>query len=197
MRAYEILGYVNKDNKGAILEVPHIGDDQELEKFSETNKVTLAVLGIGHLSDCARRVELYQQMTALGYRFPKIVSPHAIVNEAVEIGDGTVVMDGVVVNSGARIGKCCILNTRSAVDHDCELGDFVHLAPGGMLSGGVNVGSYTFIGAHATVINYKKIAEKCIIGAGAVVVRDCLESGTYVGVPARIVKGKHSAHKSN
>jgi len=191
LRAYEILGYVEKDNKGAILGVPYIGDDQELKKIIETKKATLAVLGVGHITDYTRRVELYQQMTALGYTFPKIVSPHAIINDEVEIGDGTVVMDGVVVNSGARIGKGCIVNTRSSVDHDCEIGDFVHLAPGAILSGGVHVGSYTFIGAHATVINYKKIAEKCIIGAGAVVVRDCLESGTYVGVPARRVKVKH------
>ncbi len=191
LRAYEILGYVEKDNKGAILGVPYIGDDHDLKKFIETKKVTQAVLGVGHIADYTRRVELYQQMTALGYAFPKIVSPHAIINEAVEIGDGTVVMDGVVVNSGAKIGKCCILNTRSVIDHDCEIGDFVHLAPGAVLSGGVNVGSYTFIGAHATVINYKKIAQKCIIGAGAVVMRDCLEPGTYVGVPARQVKVKH------
>ncbi|WP_334299254.1 hypothetical protein [Enterocloster clostridioformis] len=40
------------------------------------------------------------------------------------IGKGTVVMTGVVINPGVRIGKGCIINTCVFVDHNCVLGDF-------------------------------------------------------------------------
>ena len=49
------------------------------------------------------------------------------------------------------------------------------------------MGRGTWIGAGATAINNIFICSDCIIGAGAVVVNDIQESGTYVGVPAKRV----------
>jgi serine acetyltransferase len=41
------------------------------------------------------------------------------------------------------------------------------------------------IGAGSTVIEGKKIAACCVVGAGATVVHDLTEPGVYVGSPAR------------
>ena len=46
-------------------------------------------------------------------------------------------MDGGIVNSGSKIGKCAIINTGAIVEHDCTIGDFVHITAG-MLSGAVH-----------------------------------------------------------
>ena len=43
------------------------------------------------------------------------------------------------------------------------------------------------IGAGATVKNNTSICGECIIGAGAVVVKNIDQSGTYIGVPARMI----------
>lgn len=114
-----------------------------------------------------------------------LIHTDAVIAEDVAIGAGTVVMAGAVINSGARIGKGCIINTCSSVDHDCKVGDYVHISVGSHLCGTVSVGSGTWIGAGATVINNVFICSDCIIGAGAVVVNDIQESWTYVGVPAK------------
>ena len=79
----------------------------------------------------------------------------------------------------------CIINTCSSADHDCEVGDYVHIAVGSHLCGTVNVGDGTWIGAGAIVSNNVSICPNCMIGAGAVVIKDIKESGTYVGVPAK------------
>ncbi|MFQ5771927.1 MAG: acetyltransferase [bacterium] len=185
IKKYEIYGYVDKIHNGNILGVPYIGDDDVLKELIAQQKVTKAVLCVGQISDQFKRYRLYKQLVEMGFAFPTIVSPNASINEAVEIGEGTVVMDGVVINSGAKIGRFAILNTQASIDHDCEIGDFVHIAPGVVLSGGVKVGNYCLIGAGATVIQYKRIGNNCVIGAGAVVLKDCLEPGTYLGIPAR------------
>ena len=53
------------------------------------------------------------------------------------------------------------------------------------MCGTVEVGNRTWVGAGATVSNNISICDDCMIGAGAVVVKDIKERGTYIGVPAR------------
>lgn len=117
--------------------------------------------------------------------FPILVHPDAVIAKDTVIGDGTVIMAGVVVNPGVRIGRGCIINTCSSVDHDCVIGDFVHISVGSHLSGTVEVGNETWIGAGATVSNNVNICGGCMIGAGAVAIKNIEEKGTYVGVPAK------------
>ena len=118
-------------------------------------------------------------------RIPVLIHPGAIVAKGAKIGRGSVVMAGAVVNPGAVIGRGCIINTGSSVDHDCLLGDYVHVAVGAHLCGSVTAGDEVWIGAGAVVSNNIRLCGGCRIGAGAVVVQDILESGTYIGVPAR------------
>lgn len=117
-----------------------------------------------------------------------LIHPDVVVAEDVAIGKGTVVMAGAVINPGVRIGKGCIINTCSSVDHDCVVGDYVHIAVGSHLCGTVSVGSGTWIGAGAIVINNVSICPDCMIGAGAVVIKDINEEGTYVGIPAEKIR---------
>ena len=51
----------------------------------------------------------------------------------------------------------------------------------------MRVATRTWLGVSASVINNIAICKECMIGAGAVVVKDINKSGTYVGVPARLL----------
>ena len=95
-------------------------------------------------------------------------------------------MPGAIVNAQAKIGKHCILNTNSSVDHECVIGDFVHIAPGAVLAGNVEVGEGSLIGMGAVVLPHVKIGSWCKIGAGAVVIEDVPDGKTVIGVPAKI-----------
>ncbi len=121
-------------------------------------------------------------------RVATLIHPSAAVARDASVGRGTVVMAGAVVNPGARIGRGGIINTCASVDHDCILGDFVHVAVGAHLCGTVTVGDLTWIGAGATVINNVSVCGGCMIGAGAAVVKNVEEPGTYVGVPAEKIR---------
>ena len=101
------------------------------------------------------------------------------------LGAGTVVMAGAVINCCTKIGKGCIINTGSTIDHDNLIEDYVHISPGAHLAGTVNVGRGTWLGIGSIVSNNINITGDCKIGAGTVVVMDITELGTYVGVPSR------------
>lgn len=72
--------------------------------------------------------------------FIKLIHPDAWVSPSAIIGMGTIVMAGAVIQANVRIGQHCIINTGASVDHDCVIEDFVHVAPGVNLCGGVQVG---------------------------------------------------------
>lgn len=116
-----------------------------------------------------------------------LVHPDAVISRRVQIGDGTVVMAGAVINSDTVIGDGCIINTGASVDHDCKIGNFSHISVGTHIAGTCVIGDRTWIGAGATVSNNVKICCDSMIGAGAVVVNDIDVSGTYVGVPAKLI----------
>lgn len=117
------------------------------------------------------------------------IHPTAVISSLdVEIGEGTVVMANAVINSSAKIGKHCIINTGAIVEHDNVLEDYVHLSPNVVLSGIVKVGKSTHIGAGSCTKQVLNIASDCVFGAGSVIVKDITESGTYAGVPVRRIK---------
>lgn len=130
------------------------------------------------------REKILEGLLQKGASIPVLIHPNACVAKHVQIGAGTVVMAGSVIQADCCIGKGCIINTCSSVDHECVLEDYVHVAVGTHLAGAVKVGKSTWIGAGTTVINNIKICERCMIGAGALVVKNIENAGTYIGVPA-------------
>ena len=44
------------------------------------------------------------------------------------------------------------------------------------------------IGTGACIKQYLNLTDYCVVGVGAAVVKDCLESGVYIGIPARRIK---------
>jgi UDP-perosamine 4-acetyltransferase len=182
---YAVKGYTANLDKGAILGVPYLGDDSILPEIIRTCGSCTAVIGVGKISASAFRHTLQIKLETLGCDFPAVISPDAVVNEEVRLGAGTAVFDGVVINSGTETGRACIINTNSTVEHDCRLGDNVHIAPGATLSGGVSIGDNCMIGTGANIIQSISLCSDCLIGAGSTVVKDITNPGTYVGNPAK------------
>lgn len=134
------------------------------------------------------RLAIHEYFQAHGVRVESLVHPHASVCSTASLGAGTQVLAQAVVAAGARLGEACIINHRAAADHECVLGDGVHLAPGATLCGCVKVGNNVMIGAGAVVLSRVTIGENTVVGAGAVVTRDLPAGVVAVGNPARIVR---------
>jgi sugar O-acyltransferase (sialic acid O-acetyltransferase NeuD family) len=147
-------------------------------------------VGIAAVGDNRIRARIVKWLTARSVQLVSAVHPSAQIGRGVEIGDGTVVMAGAVINSDSHIGDNVIINTKASVDHDCHIHDLVHIAPGATLCGGVSIGEQSFICAGVTVLPGVTIGEKCTIGAGAVVTRDVADGVTEVGVPAVSIETK-------
>ena len=178
----EIAFLCNFKNKKECMGYPIIGKNADAVQYIDKADFFVAI-GEGEM-----RKQIMEELSARGVTFATLVHPSAVIGSRVTIGEGTAVMAGTVIQAETCIGKGCIINTASSVDHGCELGDYVHVAVGAHVCGQVRVGSHTWIGAGAIVKNGTVICEDCIIGLGAAVVKNIKEKGTYIGVPARRVQ---------
>jgi sugar O-acyltransferase (sialic acid O-acetyltransferase NeuD family) len=130
-----------------------------------------------------------------GFRTPFLIHPSATVSPSARIGDNCQVLAGTVVVAGAQIGEASIINTKASVDHECVLGEGVHIAPGATLCGCVEIGSFTLVGAGAVVLPRVRIGTNVLVGAGSAVTKDIPDNVVAVGVPARVVRKNPANHQ--
>ena len=119
--------------------------------------------------------------------FETLVHPTAVMSQWVDVGVGSVICAGVVLTCQIEIGMHCHLNLNTTVGHDCTFGDFCTVAPGTNISGNVDFGKRVDVGTQAAFRQHLRVCDDAVIGMGAVVVRDIVEPGTYVGIPAKKV----------
>lgn len=131
------------------------------------------------------RRQIIEKLSNGGVRFATIVDPSVILSKSVSIGEGTIICAGTIATVDISIGKHVIINLDCTLGHDDVIGDFVTIYPSVNVSGNVVVGECCELGTGAQIIQGKKIVKNTIVGAGAVVIRDINESGTYVGSPVK------------
>lgn len=178
----EIVGFLD-DNKEIgttiINEYKVIGDLNNRFTMAVTKENLEFIIAIG---DNKKREEISHSPNL---KFYTAIHPSAQIGLDVRIEEGTVIMANSCINSSAKIGKHCIINTGAIIEHDNIIEDYVHISPNATLGGTVKIGESTHVGIGSIVKNNITICKNCTIGAGAVVVKNILEEGTYVGVPAR------------
>lgn len=137
------------------------------------------------IGDNRIRQDKLRRLRDAGAPLVTLIHPAASVSRYAQLGAGSVVFAGAVLNIDAQVGPGAILNSGCSVDHDCRLGEAVHISPGAHLAGGVQVGDLSWIGIGASVRQSLRIGRRVMVGAGAAVVADVPDNTTVVGVPAR------------
>jgi UDP-perosamine 4-acetyltransferase len=183
---YEVSAYIGlPDESGDIDGVKIISGEDGLEEIYKSGIVN-AIIGIG---DNKIRAKLYLKLKQIGFHMANVISPNAYISSSVVMGDGNLIVHGVIINPGTVIGNNNIINTNTSIDHDNIIGDNIHIAPGCNLAGKVQVGSGTFIGIGSKVIPELEIGSNVILGAGSVVINNIADNQKVVGVPARKIIG--------
>lgn len=123
-----------------------------------------------------------------GTVFETLIHPNVVISQWVEVGEGSILCAGCVLTCQISIGRHCHFNLNTTVGHDCTFGDFCTVAPGTNISGNCTFGRRVDVGTQAAFRQQLRICDDAVVGMGTVVVRDIIEPGTYVGVPAKKVR---------
>lgn len=182
-KIWDIVGFIDDDEKiHGNKEVGYtvLGGCDYLGKQVEDVWCVCAVGSAKIRKEIIKKVYTYKNV-----HFATLIDPSVICSKYIQIAEGSIICAGTILTVNVTIGKHVIMNLDCSVGHDVVLNNFITVYPGVNISGNVIIGECCELGTGTKIIQGKNICDDCILGAGAVVVKDIKEIGTYIGVPAR------------
>ena len=166
---------------------PIVGSIADMPELCALHAVEQVIIAIG---DNYQRDVVMATVARLcpGIHFPVLIDPSAVIAHGVSIGAGSTIMPFAHVGPGSILGMGCLLNTRSSLDHDGQMGAFASLAPGATTGGDVSIGARSAIGLGAAVRHRVSIGSDTVIGMGSLVISDWPDGVVAYGAPARLIR---------
>jgi sugar O-acyltransferase (sialic acid O-acetyltransferase NeuD family) len=153
-----------------------------ISKFNPQEYEVIVAIGDPHI-----REEICKKLPKETKYFT-FIHPTSLIIGNVEIGEGSFIGAYSVLTTNIKIGNHAILNRGNHIGHDSIIGDFFSAMPGAIVSGNVTIANNVYIGTNSSIKEKISICDNVKIGLNAGVVKDIIESGTYVGVPAKKIK---------
>ncbi|NOX67481.1 MAG: N-acetyltransferase [Chlorobi bacterium] len=117
------------------------------------------------------------------------VNEHAVVDENVELGEGTKVWHFSHVQSGAKIGKKCILGQNVNVGNNVTIGNFVKIQNNVSVYEGVTLEDYVFCGPSMVFTNILNPRSKYPQVGAKYYIKTLVKEGASLGANCTIVCG--------
>lgn len=187
----EIIGFLDDNEKlsGQLVRgVPVLGGVTMLSDLREKYKVEAVYCPIGNN---ILRTKILERAREVGLKTPSFI--HSTVNIApnVQIGNGVYILPNTTVMPYVKIESDVMISIGSNIAHHSTLCQGVFISNGVNLGASLMVEKYAYIGMGATIMTgVKHVGENCLIGAGAVVIKDVTKNAVMAGVPAKLLKVK-------
>jgi len=137
------------------------------------------------------RVQFLSMANELGYKTPNYVHHSAIISPHVTIGKGVYILLGSTIMPHTVIKDFVMISMGVHLAHHCLLDEGVFLSTGCNFGASIHAKKYAYCGISSTIMTgLHEIGEDCLIGAGAVVIRDVPDKAVMAGVPAKILRVK-------
>lgn len=182
--AFDVLGYLDDDasrHGRALAGVPVLGPVDVAADHPDA----AIVLATGRPADYGSRRRLADRLGLPAERYARVVHPAAVIGGSCRLGAGTVVLAGAVLTADVQVGSHVAVMPHVVLTHDDDVRDFVTLASGVRLGGGVRVEENAYLGAGALVREQRRVGAWALVGMGAVVTTDVPAGEVWVGNPAR------------
>ena len=170
---YSIVGVLD-DNlpKGSLIDdIPVIGSLTDSPQLVYESGVRKAFVSFASPNNRARRLEVFKFLKKTGFQLPNLLHPNAFIDDAVVMGEGNLVLEGVTIGPNVKIGDLNYINSKSTLTHHISVGDNCHIAPGAIIAGNIEIGCSSLIGMGVTTVSGIEIGNNVTINNGSSVLK--------------------------
>lgn len=187
----DVAGFLD-DNEmlhGVIIQgVPVLGSTDLIYSLKQTDGIDSVYCPIGNNR---LRVKFLSLAKSLGYKTPCYIHPSVVMSSDILLGNGVYILLGTHIMPYVNIKDFVMISMGVNIAHHSTLEE------GTFISTGVNYGASIcakkncYIGIGSTIMTgVKTLGEDCLIGAGAVVIKDVPDRAVMAGVPAKVLRIK-------
>ena len=162
--------------------LPVVPFEEIASKFSPAENSMFVALSYSQVNQL--RAAKYAEAKAKGYHLVSYVSSRATYY-GTEIGDNCFIFEDNTIQPFTKIGSNVTMWSGNHVGHHSTIGDHCFVSSHVVISGGVIVEPYCFLGVNSTIRDHVTIGARTVIGMGAMVTKNCDPDSVYVGSPAQ------------
>lgn len=185
---YSPLGYLDDDEKKigtTYFGFPVLGSLKDaVSRYPDAWFVN----GIGSAESAWAKKAIIESTGVATKRFVTLVHPSAFIAPTATIGQGTVVAQNCVIMAGAVIGDHVKMLPQATISYGSSIGSYSTVSSGAVTLSDVSCGLSNYLGANVSIKERVSVGDNCILGMGAVVLRDVPANSVMVGNPARFLR---------
>jgi sugar O-acyltransferase (sialic acid O-acetyltransferase NeuD family) len=133
----------------------------------------------------ALKRKLVSFFRGLGFEFPSIIHPSAVVSPRARVHEGVIVFPNCTVSPDTTLMPFSFLSFGVGIGHDSLVGPYVQINPGAQIGGFSAIGDGSLIGSGATILGRVRIGSDATVGSGSTVFSRVADSATVMGNPAK------------
>lgn len=187
----DIVGFLDDDPKyegQSVRGIPVLGGISRLNDLKEKVNVEAVYCPLGNNK---LRVKFLKMANELGYKTPNYIHPSVIISPNVTIGDGVYILLGTTIMPHTVIKDYVMISMGVHLAHHNVLEEGVFLSTGCNFGASIHAHKYAYCGISSTIMTgMHELGEDCLIGAGAVVIKDVPDGAVMAGVPAKLLRYK-------
>lgn len=187
----EVIGFLDDDLKThghSIGGVPVLGAISLLPTLKAAYGIEAVYCPLGNNR---LRVKFLTMAKELGYETPSYIHPTVNMASNVAVGQGVYILLGTNIMPYTELEDFVMISMGVNVAHHSTLKTGVFLSTGCNFGASITADDYAYCGISSTIMTgLARLGKDCLIGAGAVVIRDVEDGAIMAGVPAKLMKYK-------